>query len=81
MSNLTDKSMGHLLYLPKQYLTVRLASIAVGVHWSFSFSFEDLNNSQVFRVFASKELQNIAHKFSYDLCMQSPHLPLSSNCS
>ncbi len=26
-------------------LTVRLASIAVGVHWSFSFRFENLNNS------------------------------------
>ncbi len=67
--------------LSVQVRHVRLASIAVGEHWSFSFSFKNLNNSQVFRVFASKELQNIAHKFSYDLCMQSPHLPLSSNCS
>ncbi len=57
---------------------VRLASIAVGVHWSFSFRFENLNNSRVFRFLQARSLQNIAHKFSYDLCMQSPCLPLSS---
>jgi hypothetical protein len=47
---------------------VRLASIAVGVHWSFSFRFKNLNNSPVFRFLQSMSLQNIAHKFSYDLC-------------
>ncbi len=55
--------------------SVRLASIAVGVHWSFSCMFENLNNSQVFRFLQARSLQNIAHKFSYDLCTQSPHLP------
>jgi hypothetical protein len=59
--------------------SVRLASIAVGVHWSFSFRFENSNNSQVFRLLQARSLQNIAHKSSYDLCTQSPHLPLSSN--
>jgi hypothetical protein len=57
---------------------VRLASIAEGVHWSFSFRFENLNNSRVFRFLQARSLQNIANKFSYDLCTQSPHLPLSS---
>jgi hypothetical protein len=60
---------------------VRLASIAVGVHWSFSFRFENLNNSQVFRFLQARSLQIIAHKFSYDLCMQSPCLPMSSRQS
>jgi hypothetical protein len=41
--------------------------------------FKNLNNSQVFRFLQARSLQNIAHKFSYDLCTQSPHLPLSSN--
>ncbi len=27
----------------------------------------------------ARSLQNVAHKFSYDLTTQSPHLPLSSN--
>jgi len=31
-----------------------------------------------FQVFASKKFAIIAHKFSYDLCKQSSHLPLSS---
>ncbi len=37
-----------------------------------------LTNSQVFRFLQARSLQIIAHKFSYDLCKQSLHLPLSS---
>jgi hypothetical protein len=69
--------------LPKAPLQgcVRLASIAVGVHRSFSFRFENLNDSQVFRFLQVRSLQNIAHKFSYDLCMQYLCLPMSSRCA
>ena len=34
---------------------VRLHSLQWGVHWSFSFSSENLNNLRVCRVFASEE--------------------------
>jgi hypothetical protein len=40
---------------------------------------ENLNYSQEFEFLQARQLQNIAHKSSYDLCKQSPHLPLSSS--
>jgi hypothetical protein len=60
---------------------VRLASIRSRSTLELSFYIlENLNNSQDFKFSQARSLQNIAHKFSYNLCKQSPHLPLSSSC-